>query len=448
MHRLTLAEAKAIDLAHLWHPYASIQNPPPVCFATGDHGTRITLDSGQELIDAVSSWWCAAHGHRPATIVEAIRRQSEKLCHVMFGGFTHEPAAELAARLAAILPPGLDRIFLADSGSIAVECAVKMAVQYHYALGHPERSRLVALKGAYHGDTAGAMALSDPDGMHILFQNVMPHHFFAEQPATPFDGTWQDADFASMEQLLAEHASEIAAVIVEPLFQGGNAMWLYHPQYLRKLRQACDQHGVLLIFDEIATGLGRTGRRFAFEHAGVLPDIITLGKILTGGCITLAAAIASSHVAEVISSRGSGAFMHGPTYMANPLACAAANASLQLMEDYDWQGNVRRIEAQLRQELGTAAAHPNVADVRCLGAIGVLELKYIPTSKQVLDTVLATGVWLRPFGNWVYTMPPFITTAEETTQITAAMQRLAELGWENRNIPPAPPLDPILDIHE
>ena len=448
MHTLTIAEAKAIDLAHLWHPYASIQNPPPVCFATSDHGTRITLDNGQELIDAISSWWCAAHGHRPEPIVEAIRRQSERLCHVMFGGFTHEPAAELASRLTNILPPGLDRIFLADSGSIAVECAVKMAVQYHYALGRPERSRLIALKGAYHGDTAGAMALSDPDGMHVLFQNVMPHHLFAEQPAIPFGGEWQDSDFASMEQLLDEHSGEVAAVIVEPLFQGGNAMWLYHPEYLRKLRQVCNQHGVLLIFDEIATGLGRTGRRFAFEHAGVLPDIITLGKILTGGCITLAAAIASSQVAQVISSRGSGAFMHGPTYMANPLACAAANASLQLLQDYDWQGNVRRIEAQLRSELTAYAGHPNVADVRCHGAIGVLELRHMPTAKQVLETVLSTGVWLRPFGNWVYAMPPFITTAAETKQIPDAMKRLADLGWQNRDTPPVPPLDPILDIHE
>ena len=448
MQRLTLAEAKAIDQKHLWHPYASIQNPPPVCFATGDHGTRITLENGQELIDAISSWWCAAHGHRPAPIAEAIRRQSETLCHVMFGGFTHAPAAELAARLTELLPPGLNRIFLADSGSIAVECSVKMAVQYHYALGHPKRSRLVALKGAYHGDTAGAMALSDPDGMHVLFQNVMPHHFFAEQPSIPYGGNWSDADFASMERLFDEHVDEIAAVIVEPVFQGGNAMWLYHPEYLRKLRNLCDSQGVLLIFDEIATGLGRTGKRFAFEHAGVVPDIITLGKILTGGCITLAAAIASEKVAETISSRGSGAFMHGPTYMANPLACAAANASLDLMAQYDWQGNVKKIEAQLKKELAGVQDHPNVADVRCLGAIGILELRHNPTTPQVLNTVLDTGVWLRPFGNWVYTMPPFITTPEEISQITSAMKRLADLGWENRNAPLPPPSDPILAIHE
>ncbi len=437
-----------LDRKYLWHPYASIGNPPPVNFAEQAHGTHIRLADGTELLDAVSSWWCVAHGHSHPAIMEAIRQQSRRMSHVMFGGFTHRPATVLVERLLELLPAGLDAVFLADSGSISVECAVKMAVQYHYAAGHPERCKMVALKGAYHGDTAGAMALSDPDGMHILFQGVMPHHFFAEQPATPFRGTWNDADFASMEHILSEHSREIAGVIVEPIFQGGNAMWLYHPEYLRRLRTLCNQHGVLMVFDEVATGLGRTGRLFAMEHAGVVPDILCIGKTLTGGSMTLAATIASRHVADVISSRGSGAFMHGPTYMGNPLACAAAKASLDLLDQYDWKVNLAAIEAGFREGLSAYQTHPNVRDIRWLGGIGILELKHMPTAAQTAQNCHETGVWLRPFGQWVYSMPPFITTPSEVEQITHAMGRLADLGWENRLAPALPPADPILDIHE
>jgi len=415
----------SIDRQQVWHPYASIVNPPPVNLAVSAHGSKIKLADGTELIDAVSSWWCVAHGHNHPEIVSAIQDQAARMTHVMFAGFTHEPAIELAAALLKQLPEGLSKIFFADSGSIAVECAAKMAIQYQVARGRPRRCRLAALKGGYHGDTLGAMALSDPNGMHTLFKGVLPHHFFAEQPRLGFDADWEDSDFASMRLLLEQQGEQIAAVIVEPIFQGGNAMRFYHPEYLRKLRQACDEQGILLIFDEIATGFGRTGKRFACEHTGVLPDIMTVGKILTGGSISLAAAIATSAVAETVCSGETGAFMHGPTYMANPLACAAGCAAMRIMDSYDWQGAVLRIERELKEQLAPYRALPNVRDVRVLGAIGVLELHEAPSPETVQQVVRETGVWLRPFDHYLYTMPPFITTSEEILRITRAMGRLA-----------------------
>jgi adenosylmethionine-8-amino-7-oxononanoate aminotransferase len=284
---------------------------------------------------------------------------------------------------------------------------------------------LAALKGGYHGDTLGAMALSDPNGMHTLFKGILPQHFFAEQPKIRFGARWDDADFESMRLLLEQQGEKIAAVIVEPVFQGGNAMWFYHPEYLKKLRKACDAQGILLIFDEIATGFGRTGKRFALEHAGVLPDILTVGKILTGGCVSLAATITTKHVADTVCSGEAGAFMHGPTYMANPIACAAGCASMRLMESYDWQGAVLRIERELKEQLEPYRSLPAVKDVRVLGAIGVLELHKLPSPEQVHALVHATGVWLRPFDRFVYTMPPFITSSEEISRITMAMGHLA-----------------------
>lgn len=414
------------DAEHLWHPYASLRNTPARFIASSAKGTQIRTVDGLELIDAVSSWWCVAHGHNAPEIVEAIRRQSEKMCHVMFGGFTHEPAIELGRKLVNFLPKGLDRIFFADSGSIAVECAAKMAVQYQYAQGHAERSKLVALKGGYHGDTAGAMALSDPDGMHVLFRGIMPKHYFAERPNCRADGAWDDSDFESMEKVVAEHEREIAAVICEPVFQGGNGMWLYHPDYLKRLRKLCDEKGILLVFDEIASGFYRTGPRFAMEHAGILPDILCIGKALTGGCITMAACVASGHVAETITNSRISAFMHGPTYMANPLACAAGIASLSLFESRDYRSAVARIEKRLRKNLLPLKALENAADVRVLGAIGVLELKAKPSSENVLRIIRETGVWLRPFCNYVYTMPPFITTDSELDRICEAIRLIGE----------------------
>ena len=349
------------DSAHLWHPYAALKNTPARFLAKTAHGTTIETADGLKLIDAVSSWWCMAHGHNAPEIVEAIQKQSEKMCHVMFGGFTHEPAIELGEKLVNFLPEGLNKIFFADSGSISVECAAKMAVQYQHSLSRPERCKLVALKGGYHGDTAGAMALSDPDGMHTLFRGIMPHHYFAERPNCCFDEAWNQADFVSMERVVEEHKSEIAAVICEPVFQGGNGMWLYNAGYLKSLRELCDRYGILLILDEIAAGFYRTGPRFAMMHAGITPDIMCIGKALTGGSITMAACVASEKVAETITNSKIPAFMHGPTYMANPLACAAGIASLSLFESRNYEASVARIEKRLKQNLEPLRSLENAA---------------------------------------------------------------------------------------
>ncbi|WP_290737215.1 adenosylmethionine--8-amino-7-oxononanoate transaminase [Fibrobacter sp. UBA3718] len=429
------------DSEHLWHPYAALKNTPARFLAKTAHGTTIETADGLKLIDAVSSWWCMAHGHNAPEIVEAIQKQSEKMCHVMFGGFTHEPAIELGEKLVNFLPEGLDKIFFADSGSISVECAAKMAVQYQYSLGHSERCKLVALKGGYHGDTAGAMALSDPDGMHTLFRGIMPHHYFAERPNCRYDEAWNPTDFASMERVVEEHKDEIAAVICEPVFQGGNGMWLYNAGYLKSLRELCDRYGILLILDEIAAGFYRTGPRFAMMHAGITPDIMCIGKALTGGCITMAACVASEKVAETITNSKIPAFMHGPTYMANPLACAAGIASLTLFENRDYAGEVARIEARLRANLEPLRALENAADVRVLGAIGVLELKAKPSADDILCVIRETGVWLRPFCNYVYTMPPFITTDPEIDRICEAIKMIGECE-------PAPIVEGEDEFHE
>lgn len=422
----------AYDRARIWHPYASLADPPPVRLAKAASGVNIILDDGTALIDAVSSWWCVAHGHNHPAIVAALRRQSDTLCHVMFGGFTHAPAVDLAERLAAFAPPGLDRVFFADSGSIAVEVAAKMAVQYQRAKGRPSRVKLAALKGGYHGDTSLAMSLSDPDGMHTLFRGVMSRQFFADKPAVPFDAPWDAADTASLERLVAEHEGEIAALICEPVFQAANAMNLYHPQYLRTMRRLCDEHGLLLIFDEIAAGLHRLGPRWAQDFAGVTPDVMTVGKALTGGHITLAATLANAEVADVISHGAPAAFMHGPTYMANPLACAAACASLDLFAARDYAADVRRIEARFRADLAPLAALPNVTGVRVLGAVGVVETARLPARADIERVIRDHGVWLRPFCNFLYAMPPLVSDDATVARITAALADLAAC-------PPGPP---------
>ncbi len=415
---------KQIDRKYLWHPYSSISSPPPVNLAVAAKGTRITLDDGKELIDGISSWWCMAHGHNHPKIVEAIQRQADTLCQVMFAGFTHEPAIGLAEELVAVTPPGVNKIFFADSGSVAVECAAKMAIQYQHAAGRPERKRLAALRGGYHGDTAGAMALCDPEGMHTLFDGYLQKNLFLPLPRIPFDGEWDEAEFSPMAELLERNKNEIAGLFIEPVFQGGNGMRFYHPMYMKRLREACTEHGILLIIDEIATGFGRLGEFFGADFAGIVPDILCVGKALTGGSITLSAAIASERVAETISGTPPGVFMHGPTYMANPLACAAGVASLRLFREYDWRGNVKAIEARLKEELEEVKNHPNVRDVRVLGSIGVLELVKMPTLDRVQEIVLEHGVWLRPFGQWLYAMPPFVATGEEVARIAEAMKQL------------------------
>lgn len=428
------------DRRFIWHPYASLKDPPPVRLAKSASGVEIETAGGRRLVDAVSSWWCVAHGHNHPAIAEAIRRQSERLCHVMFGGFTHEPAVELAEKLAAIAPPGLDRVFFADSGSISVEVAAKMAVQYQNALGRPERNRLVALKGGYHGDTSLCMALSDPDGMHVLFKGLMTRHFFAEKPAIPPDGEWDTADAESLRGIVDEHDGEIAAIICEPVFQAANAMNFYHPAYLREMRRICDERGILLIFDEIAAGLYRTGPRWAHDRAGIAPDIMCVGKALTGGHITLAATLASAKVADTISNGSPSAFMHGPTYMANPLACAAACASLDLFAQGGYESKVRRIEGELRAGLAAARGLPNVRDVRVLGAVGVIEVERMPARADIDRVIDAHGVWLRPFANFIYAMPPLVSDSDTVARIAAAVVDLA-------SAPPGPaPLDG--DFHE
>ena len=383
----------AFDRTHIWHPYASVANPPPVRFVKEAHGVNLVLHDGSTLVDAVSSWWCIAHGHSHPHIVEAMRRQSERLSHVMFGGLTHEPAIALAERLVQLTPPGLDRVFFADSGSISVEVATKMAVQYQH----------------------GAMALSDPDGMHTLFRSIMPQHYFADP-----------LDFDSLVRVVEEHCDEIAGVICEPYFQAANAMRFYSPDYLRQMRALCDEKGLLLIFDEIAAGFHRTGPRWAHERAGITPDILCVGKALTGGHVTLAATIASARVAETISSGSPGAFMHGPTYMANPIACAAGLASLDLFAQSDYAAAVARIEGELQEGLAPCRAMPNVADVRVSGAVGIVEVKTALPAQADIDRVITRhGVWLRPFSRYIYTMPPLVSDTATIGRITAAMRELA-----------------------
>lgn len=411
--------ALAYDRAHIWHPYASLKNPPPVRLAVAASGVEIEVAGGKKLIDAVSSWWCVAHGHNHPAIVEAIRRQSETLSHVMFGGFTHHAAVTLAQKLAALSPgAALDKVFFADSGSIAVEVAVKMATQYQHAQGRTRRTKMLSLKGGYHGDTACAMALSDPDGMHTLFAGMMPKHFFADKPASPFSPD-------SIRDAVARHKDEIAGIICEPILQAANAMNIYDGEYLRELRRVADENDFVLVFDEIATGFHRTGPRWACEHAGVTPDIMTVGKALTGGHITLAATLASSHVAETISNGSPSAFMHGPTYMANPLACAAASASLELFAQSDYAANVKRIEGELRAGLAPAHDFPNVKDVRVIGAVGIIEVRAMPARADIERVIDAHGVWLRPFANFIYTMPPLVSGTATIRHIVEAMLDLA-----------------------
>ena len=426
---------KDFDRKHIWHPYASLKDPPPVRMVKAASGVNLTLENGSQLIDAVSSWWCVAHGHNHPAIVEAMRRQSEKLCHVMFGGFTHEPANELAERLIRLTPPGLDRVFFADSGSISVEVAVKMAVQYQQAKGRDSRGRMLSLKGGYHGDTACAMALSDPDGMHVLFRGMMPKHYFAEKPLAEIT----DEAVHAVERIAAEHDDEIAGVICEPIFQAANAMSFYDARYLRELRRICDEHDFVLVFDEIAAGFYRTGSLWAHERSGISPDVMTVGKALTGGHVTLAATIASSRIAETISNSSISAFMHGPTYMANPLACAAAVASLKLFESADYSAAVKRIEGEFLLELPKLRSLPNVRDVRVLGAVGVVEVERMPARADIERVIDSHGVWLRPFANFIYAMPPLVSDSVTISRITAAIADLA-------GSPPGPEVSG--DFHE
>lgn len=420
----TLANEQVLDLdrQHIWHPYTSIPARHPLYQVTSAAGATLKLADGRELIDGMASWWSVIHGYNHPRLNDAAHRQIDTLAHVMFGGLTHRPAAELVGRLLDVAPARLDRVFLCDSGSVSVEVALKMAIQYWQARGQSAKSRFLALEGGYHGDTFGAMSVCDPvNGMHHLFNRVLPRNFFAPRPQSRFDGEWQADDIAAAEAIIAEHAGQIAAVILEPVVQGAGGMRFYHPRYLYELRHLCDRHDILLIADEIATGFGRSGRLFACEHAGIEPDILCLGKALTGGYLTLAATLTTESIAATISSGEAGCFMHGPTFMGNPLACSVAAASIDLLLESDWQNEIKRIERRLTVGLEPCRNLPGVIDVRVLGAIGVVEMAEPVDVPALQETLIARGVWLRPFGRLIYTMPPYIMTDEQLDTLTSAI---------------------------
>lgn len=422
------------DRRRVWHPYAGPVASPLFAVESAS-GARLRLVDGRELVDGMSSWWSVIHGYRHPHIEAALKDQLERLPHVMFGGLTHEPAVRLCERLAERAPGGLERVFLSDSGSVAVEIALKLALQVWQARGRPRRRRMLALRGGYHGDTFGAMAVCDPvTGMHGLFAGSLTQQLFAERPARRFGEPCGPADLAELEGLFAAHGDELAAVIVEPIVQGAGGMWFYSADYLRALRRLCDASGVLLIADEIATGFGRTGRLFACEHAGIAPDVLCVGKALTGGTLTLAATLASAEVCRAIAEGEPGVFMHGPTFMGNALACAAANASLDLLDRGDWSGQVAGIERALAAGLAACRGLPAVADVRVLGAIGVVELHEPVDMERVAPAFVEQGIWIRPFGRLVYTMPPYGIEAGDLRRLTDGIHAVvASLGAPARS---------------
>jgi adenosylmethionine-8-amino-7-oxononanoate aminotransferase len=435
----------AFDREHVWHPYGALPGTMASLPVVSARGVRLRLADGRELVDGMASWWCAIHGYGHPALDAAMREQLDRMPHVMFGGLTHEPGVRLAERLLQFAPDGLDAVFFADSGSVSVEVAIKLALQFQRARGHARRTRLLTVRGGYHGDTFGAMAVCDPvGGMHSLFTGVLAEHVFAERPPDGFDEPLDERWATNVRELAARHADELAAVIVEPVVQGAGGMRFHSPACVRLLRELCDEHGMLLILDEIATGFGRTGALFASEHAGVAPDVMCVGKALTGGCMTLAATLCTRAVSDAVSRGEGGGLMHGPTFMGNPLACAAALASLDLLLDGDgddgggaagasgrpagWRERVAAIERGLREGLAPARELPGVADVRVLGAIGVVQLEREVDIAAATAAAVERGVWLRPFRDLVYAMPPYVIGADDLATVCEAIVAAAHAG--------------------
>ena len=417
--------AQSIDQNHIWHPYSAMNSDLPVYEVASADGVRLKLKDGLELIDGMSSWWCMIHGYNHPEMNTALEQQIKKMSHVMFGGLTHQPAIELTKKLIEITPTPLQKVFYSDSGSVAVEVAMKMAIQYWHAKGNPDKQRFISLRSAYHGDTFAAMSVSDPDtGMHSLFKDIIPHQIFIEQPKARFGEACNEEQLDELEQVLKNHSEEISALIVEPIVQGAGGMWFYSADYLKKAKALCEKYNVLIIFDEIATGFGRTGTLFACEHANISPDIMCIGKALTGGYLTLAATLTTDKISNTIDNGEPGVFMHGPTFMANPLACTAALTSINLLLKSNWKENIQKIQQQMAKELDICNTFDSVNEVRVLGAIAVIEMKQPVDMAIITKDFVDAGVWVRPFGKLVYLMPPYIINSDDLSKLINAVVKV------------------------